>query len=75
MHLLIARDKFSRDELAERKERSEELVRDIERYRGIERDTSRDASRDAGREKEAERDRDEKHDAREREAQEREPER
>ena len=44
MHLLIARDKFSRDELAERKERSEELVRDIERFRGIGRDAGRERS-------------------------------
>lgn len=38
MHLLIARDKLSRQELAERKERSQEVVRDIERFKGIERD-------------------------------------
>src|SRR5829696_424540 len=56
MHLLIARDKFGRDELAERKEISEDLVRDIERFRGIERETGRDTGRDAGREKGAERD-------------------
>jgi hypothetical protein len=46
MHLLIARDKFSKDELAERKEISEELVRDIERFRGIERESGRDAERE-----------------------------
>ena len=51
MHLLIARDKLSKDELKERKERSEELVRDIERFRGIERDTGRESER----EREAER--------------------
>ncbi len=44
MHLLIARDKFSKDELEERKERSEELVRDIERFRGIGRDAERERS-------------------------------
>jgi hypothetical protein len=71
MHLLIARDKFSKDELEERKKRSEDLVRDIERFRGIE----RDAGRDAGREREDERGRDEARDARQREVQEREPER
>jgi hypothetical protein len=71
MHLLIARDKFSKDELTERKERSEDLVRDIERFRGIE----RDAGRDIGHEKEAERGRGEARDARQREAQQREPER
>jgi len=71
MHLLIARDKFSKDELAERKERSEELVRDIDRFRGIGRDTGRDS----GREKEAERGRGEARDARQREVQQREPER
>lgn len=59
MHLLIARDKFSKDELAERKERSEELVRDIERFRGIGRETERETERDTGREKESERGRDE----------------
>ncbi len=75
MHLLIARDKFGRDELKERKEISEELVRDIERFRGIERDSGRDTGRDAGREKEAERDRDEAREARQQEPQEREPER
>jgi hypothetical protein len=69
MHLLIARDKFSRDELAERKEISESLVRDIERFRGIE----RDASRDAERKREAERS-DEARDARQKEPQERAPE-
>lgn len=37
MHLMIARDKFSREELGERKEASEELVRNIERYRGLDR--------------------------------------
>jgi hypothetical protein len=67
MHLLIARDKFSKDELEERKERSDDLVRDIERYRGIERDTGRDD----GREKEAERGRDEAREDRQREPQER----
>jgi len=67
MHLLIARDKFSKDELEERKERSEELVRDIERFRGIE--------RDARREREAERGRGEAHEDRQREVQQRELER
>jgi len=71
MHLLIARDKLSKDELTERKEISEELVRDIERFRGIE----RDAGRDIGHEKEAERGRGEARDARQREVQQREPER
>jgi Relaxase/Mobilisation nuclease domain len=71
MHLLIARDKFSRDELGERKERSEELVRDIERFRGIERDTERDT----GRERETERDRGDRHGVRQQESREREPER
>jgi hypothetical protein len=71
MHLLIARDKFSKDELEERKECSEELVRDIERFRGI----GRDAGRDTGREKDAERSRGEARDVQQREAQEREPER
>jgi hypothetical protein len=69
MHLLIARDKFSKDELEERKERSEDLVRDIERFRGIERDAGRDTGRDAGREREDERGRDEARDARQREVQ------
>jgi hypothetical protein len=55
MHLLMARDKFSRDELGDRKERSEALVRDIERFRGIERDTGRDMER----EREPEKDRSE----------------
>ena len=54
MHLLIARDKLSKDELEERKGRSEELVRDIERFRGID---ERDAGRDTGRERKPERDR------------------
>jgi hypothetical protein len=71
MHLLIARDKFSKDELEERKGRSEELVRDIERFRGIERDTGRDT----GREGETERDRSEGRGVRQEESQEREPER
>jgi hypothetical protein len=71
MHLLIARDKLSKDELTERKEISEELVRDIERFRGIE----RGAGRDIGREKEAERGRGEARDARQREVQQREPKR
>jgi hypothetical protein len=71
MHLLIARDKFSRDELGERKERSEELVRDIERFRGLERDTERDT----GRERETERDRGEGRGVRQQEPQKREPER
>ena len=35
LHLLIARDKFSKGELEDHKERSEEVVRDIERYRGM----------------------------------------
>ena len=71
MHLLTARDKFSKDDLEERKERSEELLRDIERFRGIERDTGRDT----GREREGERDRDEAREDRQRESQERGPER
>jgi len=71
MHLLIARDKFSRDELGDRKERSEALVRDIERFRGIE----RDIGRDMGRERETERDRGEGRGVRQQEPQEREPER
>jgi len=75
MHLLIARDKFSKDELEERKERSEELVRDIERFRGLERDTERDTGRDTGRERETERDRGEGRGVRQQESQEREPER
>ena len=70
MHLLIARDKLSKDELKERKERSEELVRDIERFRGIERDTGRESER----EREAERG-DEARGVRQQEAKEREPER
>ena len=75
MHLLIARDKFSKDELGERKERSEELVRDIERFRGIERDTDRDTERDRGRERGTERDHGEGRGVRQQESQEREPER
>ena len=70
MHLLIARDKFSKDELEERKERSEELVQDIERFRGLEQDTWRDT----GRERETERDRGEGRGVRQQESQEREPE-
>ncbi|AHY48389.1 Hypothetical Protein RradSPS_3106 (plasmid) [Rubrobacter radiotolerans] len=46
LHLLIARDKFGKEELAERKERSEELVRDIERFRGLERETGRHIGRE-----------------------------
>lgn len=59
MHLMIARDKFSREELGERKEASEEVIRDIERYRGLERDAererepSRSAQPDRGEEREA----------------------
>jgi hypothetical protein len=79
MHLLIARDKFSRDELRERKEISEELVRDIERFRDAERDAGRDAERstelDGGRERGSEKDRGEGRGSRQREAQELEPER
>jgi Relaxase/Mobilisation nuclease domain len=71
MHLLIARDKFSKDELQERKERSEELVRDIERFRGLERDTGQDT----GRQRETERDRGEGRGVRQQESREREPER
>ena len=67
MHLLIARDKFSKDELAERKEISEELVRDMERFRGIERDT--------GGEREAQGGRGEAREDQQPEPQEREPER
>ena len=44
LHLLIARDKFSKGELEDRKERSEEVVRDIERYQGMER--GRESERD-----------------------------
>ena len=47
MHLLIARDKFLKGELEERKELSEQLVRDLERFRGIERATERDTGREA----------------------------
>jgi hypothetical protein len=72
MHLLIARDKFSREELQERMERSEELVRDIERFRGID---ERDTGRDTGRERETERDRSEERGVRQQESQERESER
>jgi len=71
MHLLIARDKLSKDELKERKEISEELVRDIERFRGIERETGRDTAR----EKKSERGRGEAHGARQQESWERKPER
>jgi hypothetical protein len=71
MHLLIARDKFSRDELQECKERSEDLVRDIERFRGLERDTERDT----GRERETKRDRGEGREPLRQESREREPER
>ena len=59
MHLMIARDKFSKEYLEERKEASEELIRDIERYRGLERDAererepSRSAQPDRGEEREA----------------------
>ena len=42
LHLLIARDKFSKEELRERKELSEELVRDLEKFRGLERVTERE---------------------------------
>jgi 1,2-phenylacetyl-CoA epoxidase PaaB subunit len=42
MHLMIARDKFSKEELGERKEASEEVVRDIERYRGMDREPERE---------------------------------
>lgn len=66
MHLLIARDKLSKKELGERKEASEEAVRDIERFRGLDRDTerereperesSREPEREASRELERERD-------------------
>ncbi|MGI9049845.1 MAG: relaxase/mobilization nuclease domain-containing protein [Rubrobacteraceae bacterium] len=42
MHLLIARGKFGRQELEDCKDRSEEVVREIERFRGIERDTGRE---------------------------------
>jgi hypothetical protein len=75
MHLLIARDKFPRDELGERKERSEALVLDIERFRGMERDTERDTERDMGRERETERKRGEGRGVPQQESQEREPER
>ena len=68
MHLLIARDKFHRDELGDRKERSEALVRDIERFRGID-------ERDMEREREPEKDRSGGREPRQRELREREPER
>lgn len=59
MHLMIARDKFSREELGERKEASEELVRNIERYRGLdrvperEREPARESDKDRGEERES----------------------
>ena len=46
LHLLIARDKFSKEELRERKELSEELVRDLEKFRGLERVTEREPERE-----------------------------
>ena len=51
MHLLIARDKFSKDELQERKDLSEELVRDLERFRGLEQNVERTPGRDMERER------------------------
>lgn len=54
MHLMIARDKFSKEELTERKEASEELIRDIERCRGLDREPEREKElgRDRGEERE-----------------------
>ncbi len=75
MHLLIARDKFSKEELRERKGLSEELVRDIERFRGVERDTERHAGRERGSAREPESDPGEGREIRQQETQEREPER
>lgn len=46
MHLMIARDKFSKDDLEERKEASEEVVRDIERYRGLDREPEHERKRE-----------------------------
>lgn len=57
MHLMIARDKFSKGELTERKEASEEVVRDIERARGIEREPERDRERYGGAHREPEEER------------------
>lgn len=76
MHLLIARDKFGRAELEERKEHSEELVRDIERFRGMERDVAeRNSEHDREPVREPEKDRGEDRDVRQREPYERAPER
>lgn len=41
VHVVVARDKFGREELRERKERSEELAREIERFREYERTAER----------------------------------
>lgn len=56
MHLLIARGKFSREELRERKDLSNELARDIERFRGLEREygPGRESERQTGRERDPE---------------------
>lgn len=48
MHLLVARDKLGKEELEERKEASEEAVRDIERFRGIDRDQDRERASERG---------------------------
>jgi len=48
MHLMIARDKFSKEELGERKEASEEVVRDIERYRGLDREPQHERESERG---------------------------